>query len=691
MAERRSATPPRPSATWGSSRPPPASTWRCACATRASRSRRAWPSTPARRLVGLAPANPSRPPGRWPMRVRGGASGHRKGPKQQGVAAMSDARGGWIRRSVEGSARGAPAAREESGSFLATSSMIEIGCEVEGDLRLEGPVVIHGDFKGSIESSDVVTIGEAGTVQGPIRGRQVLIHGSVVGDVRAIRDVVLNASARLQGGRERGLPGGGARCLLQRPHRDDPAHAHLATGGRGGGRPDRPHEAGEQLGPSCALDGASLSPMGGQGTGVRSGVAARAACLLLLAAIPVRPLRRQPRRLLRRRRLRLPGLLPRPAAALLPGAALEQRVGRRLEGRGLRRRAGPRLPAAREDLAVEGQPRRLGPGALRLPPDVDARLLRPGDRRLPAGGGAPPRQAALRPLGWGGHGRAPDLRGDRPVHHRARRGAGGDVRRVRAAGVRALPPGKRPLLAVPGALRAGAALEGVGLPRRGHRRRLRPRLPPHRPAPPRGLAGARARARPGAPLPPRLLRPALHRLRQLQGRRRGRDALPLARRLPALPPRAARLVPGAVADGPAVAAGDGGPGGAGRRGDALARAARRPARSLPAAAALRGARLVPGRHGHAARHLLHRAAPRHGRDRALPAGLGPPGRRHRALARREATSAGGGAARAGGHGLRAAHLRAGAFLRRRRGRHGARAPGHRRRHRATCPTAAPCT
>ncbi len=108
---------------------------------------------------------------------------------------MATERGGWIKRTPDDpSQESTPASASRP-----SPSTIELGCEVEGELRLEGPVVIHGDFKGSIESADVVTIGEAGTVQGPIRGRQVLLFGSVVGDVRAVRDVVIHSCARLHG------------------------------------------------------------------------------------------------------------------------------------------------------------------------------------------------------------------------------------------------------------------------------------------------------------------------------------------------------------------------------------------------------------------------------------------------------------------------------------------------------------
>ncbi len=117
---------------------------------------------------------------------------------------MADQRVGWLRRSLEIQAamnRPEPAAGSTPPPADARRgpSRIELDCEVEGALSLDGPLLVHGDFRGSIECRDLVTIGEAGTVQGPIRARQVAIHGSVVGNVSATRDVVLRGSARLHG------------------------------------------------------------------------------------------------------------------------------------------------------------------------------------------------------------------------------------------------------------------------------------------------------------------------------------------------------------------------------------------------------------------------------------------------------------------------------------------------------------
>ena len=117
---------------------------------------------------------------------------------------MADRRGGWLRRSLEIQAelnRPQPAVGPGLPQANAPDapSRIELDCEIEGKLSLDGPLLVQGDFRGSIDCRNLVTIGEAGTVQGPIRARQVVIHGSVVGNVSATRDVVLHGCARLHG------------------------------------------------------------------------------------------------------------------------------------------------------------------------------------------------------------------------------------------------------------------------------------------------------------------------------------------------------------------------------------------------------------------------------------------------------------------------------------------------------------
>ena len=79
------------------------------------------------------------------------------------------------------------------------SSRIEHGCEMSGKLALDRPLVIEGEFSGAIASDSSVVVSEAGSVEANIRARSVAIHGAVVGDVTASREVVIHAGGRLHG------------------------------------------------------------------------------------------------------------------------------------------------------------------------------------------------------------------------------------------------------------------------------------------------------------------------------------------------------------------------------------------------------------------------------------------------------------------------------------------------------------
>jgi cytoskeletal protein CcmA (bactofilin family) len=70
---------------------------------------------------------------------------------------------------------------------------------MSGKLALDRPLLIEGEFRGAIESESSVVVSEAGSVEAAIRARSVAIHGAVVGDVRASREVVIHAGGRLHG------------------------------------------------------------------------------------------------------------------------------------------------------------------------------------------------------------------------------------------------------------------------------------------------------------------------------------------------------------------------------------------------------------------------------------------------------------------------------------------------------------
>ena len=76
---------------------------------------------------------------------------------------------------------------------------IDYGVEMSGRYVVDRPVRVEGEFRGVLESTSSVLVCETGAVEAPIRARAVEIHGAVVGDVVASREVVIHATGRLHG------------------------------------------------------------------------------------------------------------------------------------------------------------------------------------------------------------------------------------------------------------------------------------------------------------------------------------------------------------------------------------------------------------------------------------------------------------------------------------------------------------
>jgi cytoskeletal protein CcmA (bactofilin family) len=79
------------------------------------------------------------------------------------------------------------------------TAIIQEGCEVEGTLAVENSLRVQGDFRGRIKARKTVTVDERASVTGDIQARIVIIHGAVVGDVTASREVVIHATGKLHG------------------------------------------------------------------------------------------------------------------------------------------------------------------------------------------------------------------------------------------------------------------------------------------------------------------------------------------------------------------------------------------------------------------------------------------------------------------------------------------------------------
>ena len=94
--------------------------------------------------------------------------------------------------------------REDLGSPVVAptsdlNALLGRGSEFEGKLTFEGTVRIDGKFTGSIITKDVLVVGEGAMVSAEIDCGSIIVHGQIVGNVRARVGVELHSPARVKG------------------------------------------------------------------------------------------------------------------------------------------------------------------------------------------------------------------------------------------------------------------------------------------------------------------------------------------------------------------------------------------------------------------------------------------------------------------------------------------------------------
>lgn len=82
-------------------------------------------------------------------------------------------------------------------------SLIGRHTETLGDLRFSGGLHVDGAVKGNVYADDdsgaVLTLSEFGTIEGEVRVPNVVLNGTVIGDVYARDQIELAANARITG------------------------------------------------------------------------------------------------------------------------------------------------------------------------------------------------------------------------------------------------------------------------------------------------------------------------------------------------------------------------------------------------------------------------------------------------------------------------------------------------------------
>lgn len=90
-----------------------------------------------------------------------------------------------------------PARRE--GALGEISTLLGKGASFEGKLTFEGTVRVDGKFKGEVFSDDVLVVGEGAYVEAEIDIGDIIIQGTVVGNIKAKRSIEIHAPGRVKG------------------------------------------------------------------------------------------------------------------------------------------------------------------------------------------------------------------------------------------------------------------------------------------------------------------------------------------------------------------------------------------------------------------------------------------------------------------------------------------------------------
>jgi len=81
----------------------------------------------------------------------------------------------------------------------AHNSIIGEGSIFEGQFYIAGSIRIDGKFEGEIKTDDTLVVGETGKVKTNIHANNVMLAGTLIGDIHARNEVRLSESGKMLG------------------------------------------------------------------------------------------------------------------------------------------------------------------------------------------------------------------------------------------------------------------------------------------------------------------------------------------------------------------------------------------------------------------------------------------------------------------------------------------------------------
>ena len=79
------------------------------------------------------------------------------------------------------------------------STVIAGGNRVKGTISGSGDVHVEGRLEGEVDGTGRVRVATQGTVTGTVNARTVVVAGTIRGDITAVEDIQLEASATVEG------------------------------------------------------------------------------------------------------------------------------------------------------------------------------------------------------------------------------------------------------------------------------------------------------------------------------------------------------------------------------------------------------------------------------------------------------------------------------------------------------------
>lgn len=79
------------------------------------------------------------------------------------------------------------------------STIIAKGTKITGNVDMQGSLRIDGHVKGQVNSSETLTVGSGGVVEGEVRVKEAIVGGKVMGNLVATQKVELESNASILG------------------------------------------------------------------------------------------------------------------------------------------------------------------------------------------------------------------------------------------------------------------------------------------------------------------------------------------------------------------------------------------------------------------------------------------------------------------------------------------------------------